>query len=78
MKALVRVAPSMSCLLQLLGQGLEEANQEPGAEGDRERRVGEEKGCQVVGGPQFGKHAVQRNEEEGRRDQVENQDETGD
>ena len=37
-------------LLELVGQRLEEADQEPGAEGDGEGRVGEEQGAEVVGG----------------------------
>jgi hypothetical protein len=61
-------------LLQLLGQRLEEADEQPGAERHREGRVREEQRGEVVGGAQLGQHPVERDEEQRGRDQVEDQD----
>src|SRR5258705_5782656 len=61
-------------LLQLVGQGLEEADEQPGTERHREGRVGEEQRREVIGGPQLGEHAVERDEQQRGRDQVQDQD----
>ena len=77
--AWVRLAPSTSAASSSSsGRALEEADEEPGAEGDGEGRVGQEQSDQrLLVAPSSGQDAVERDEEQGGRDEVEDEDEAG-
>src|SRR5439155_454040 len=64
-------------LLQLRGERLEEPDEQPRAERNRERGVGEEQRHQRVRRAQLGEHPVEWDEEQRGRDQVDDEDEAG-